>query len=56
MAIMKRQVYRQLHAGYGDAYDESVRLMIESFGRADFAEGVQSYLERRPPKFPRLGD
>ena len=41
MAIMKRQVYAQLHAGLGAAHDESVRLMLESFGRADFAEGVQ---------------
>ena len=56
MAIMKRQVYAQLHAGLGAAHDESVRLMLESFGRADFAEGVQSYLERRPPHFARLGD
>ena len=56
MAIMKRQVYAQLHAGLGAAHDESVQLMLESFGRADFAEGVQSYLERRPPHFARLGD
>jgi enoyl-CoA hydratase/carnithine racemase len=54
MAIMKRQVYQQLHAGLGAAEKEAVDLMIESFGRPDFTEGVRSYLERRPPDFPRL--
>ncbi len=28
--------------------------MLESFGRADFGEGVRSFVERRPPKFERL--
>jgi enoyl-CoA hydratase/carnithine racemase len=55
MAIMKRQVYAQLHDGLGSAERESQRLMVESFGRPDFAEGVSSFLEKRPPKFGRLG-
>ena len=54
MAIMKRQVYQQMHAGLGHAERESQQLMLESFGRPDSAEGVQSFLQKRPPKFQRL--
>jgi enoyl-CoA hydratase/carnithine racemase len=54
LAIMKRQVYQQLHAGLGPAERESQALMLESFARPDFREGVQSYMEKRPPKFARL--
>jgi len=54
MAIMKRQVYQQMHAGLGPAERESQQLMLESFGRPDSAEGVQSFLQKRPPNFQRL--
>jgi len=54
MAIMKRQVYQQLNASLGPSEKESVKLMLESFERPDFKEGVMSFLEKRPPKFPRL--
>lgn len=54
MMIMKREVYQHLTASLGDAHSESVRLMLESFDRPDFKEGVQSFLEKRPPKFPRV--
>jgi enoyl-CoA hydratase/carnithine racemase len=54
LSIMKRQVYEQLHAGLGRAERDSQRLMVESFGRPDFAEGVSSFLEKRAPAFGRL--
>ncbi|MET0579337.1 MAG: enoyl-CoA hydratase-related protein [Ilumatobacteraceae bacterium] len=56
MAIMKRQVYTDLHTGLGVAEREALRFMRESFDRPDFAEGVASFLERRPPVFRRLGE
>jgi len=56
IAIMKRQVYIDLHRGLGAAGDEAEKLMVESFGRPDFAEGVRSFLQRREPEFPRVGN
>ena len=54
MAIMKRQVYQQLNTGLLAAEREARALMIESFGRPDFREGVSSFVERRAPQFGRL--
>ena len=54
MAIMKRQVYQQMHAGMLAAEREARTLMIESFGRNDFREGVASFTQRRAPRFERL--
>ncbi len=54
LAVMKRQVYEQLHVGLGAAELRSQQLMLESFERPDFKEGVQSFLEKRPPQFSRL--
>jgi enoyl-CoA hydratase/carnithine racemase len=55
LAVMKSQVYRQLHTGLGPAEKESQQLMVESFGRPDFAEGVAAFLQKRPPSFVRYG-
>jgi enoyl-CoA hydratase/carnithine racemase len=54
MAVMKRQVWERLEAELGPSLEESIRLMTESFRRPDFPEGVNSYLEKRPPRFPRI--
>ncbi len=56
MAVMKRQVYEQMHVGLGAAERDAQRLMIASFGRPDFKEGVRSFVEKRPPQFARIGD
>ena len=54
MAIIKRQIWERLTSELGPALDESIRLMTESFRRPDFPEGVNSYLEKRPPRFARI--
>ena len=52
MAVMKRQVYTDLHVGLAEAERQAMGHMRESFNRGDFTEGVKSFLERRPPAFP----
>jgi enoyl-CoA hydratase/carnithine racemase len=54
MKIMKRQVYEGLHESFGESNRKAIQLMGESLTREDFKEGVSSFLERRPPKFPRV--
>jgi enoyl-CoA hydratase/carnithine racemase len=56
LSIMKRQVYEELTDRLGPAEKRARRLMVESFTRPDFKEGVASFLEKRPPTFERLGD
>jgi enoyl-CoA hydratase/carnithine racemase len=55
MAVIKRQVADGLDQGFAESFAESERLIAESFDRPDAAEGVASYLEKRPPSFPPLG-
>jgi enoyl-CoA hydratase/carnithine racemase len=56
MQVMKRQVYEALEEPLATAHDKAVKLMLESFKRPDFKEGVKSFLEKRPPKFGRIGE
>jgi enoyl-CoA hydratase/carnithine racemase len=55
MAIMKRQVWQHWTAELDAAEEEAVRLMLDSFNRPDFKEGVVSFLQKRPPRFSRIG-
>lgn len=54
MATIKRQVYEALSTPLGDALEQANALMVESFSQPHFAEGVQSYVEKRPPAFSAL--
>ncbi|WP_199434211.1 enoyl-CoA hydratase-related protein [Qaidamihabitans albus] len=51
MSIIKRQVQRALDADFAQAVAEADRLLVESLGRPDAAEGLASYMERRAPAF-----
>lgn len=55
MALIKRQVFQALDSDLPTAVALSTKLMHESFRHPDAAEGVHSYLERRPPRFAPLG-
>jgi enoyl-CoA hydratase/carnithine racemase len=54
MADMKHQVYADYDRPLGDALAEANELMLKSFSRPDFGEGVQSFVERREPRFAPL--
>ncbi|MFL6113682.1 MAG: enoyl-CoA hydratase-related protein [Catenulispora sp.] len=54
MALIKRQVLAALDSDLPTAIAVADDLMTESFRHPDAAEGVHSYLERRPPKFAPL--
>ena len=54
MALIKRQVYGDLERPLAESLDRANELMAQSFTGPDFAEGVSSFLERRPPRFAAL--
>ncbi|MEV1168662.1 enoyl-CoA hydratase-related protein [Nonomuraea sp. NPDC049784] len=54
MAVIKRQVWHDWDTTLEASAATAVQEMVASFGRPDFAEGVASFLERRPPNFPSL--
>ncbi len=54
MQVMKRQVYQQLTAPLGPSEKEAIELMLETFGKPDFREGVDSFMQKRKPRFQRI--
>jgi len=55
MAQIKAEVRRALDVDFDTAVRESVDAMLQATRRPDFREGVNSFIEGRPPKFPGLG-
>lgn len=56
VADTKRLVYHHLGLGYPAALRDADAAQWTAIARADAREGAQSLLERRPPRFARLGD
>ncbi|MDH2424948.1 enoyl-CoA hydratase-related protein [Sphaerisporangium sp. TRM90804] len=54
MAVIKRQVWGDWDKSFEASATDAFGLMLEAFRRPDFAEGVASFVERRPPAFPPL--
>lgn len=54
MATIKRQLYDDLTRDLAQSDAAAVEHMEQSFERPDFREGVESFVERRPPAFPPL--
>ncbi|REJ83251.1 MAG: enoyl-CoA hydratase [Acidobacteria bacterium] len=55
LRLMKQQVYKHLMERLGPSMVESNEMMARSLQAEDFREGVRSYLEKRSPRFPRVG-
>jgi enoyl-CoA hydratase/carnithine racemase len=54
MATIKRQVYGHLDVDLDTALEESNRLMLHSVTTSDFREGIDSFVEKRQPRFQAL--
>jgi enoyl-CoA hydratase/carnithine racemase len=56
LAAIRHQVYTDLDGGLEDAMARALQLMKVTNASPDLAEGVASFVERRPPSFGPIGD
>lgn len=54
MAAIRRQVYSDLSRTFSESMIHTLATMKEFAGNDDFAEGVGSFVEKRPPEFAPL--
>jgi enoyl-CoA hydratase/carnithine racemase len=54
--MIKQQVYADWDVGLATAHARTTPLMLRAFAGPDFTEGVASYVEKRAPQFPALGE
>jgi len=54
MAVIRHQVHADLEGGFGAAFGRALAAMGRFAEHPDFAEGVASFVERRPPAFQPL--
>jgi enoyl-CoA hydratase/carnithine racemase len=54
MAAIRRQVYGDLSRSFSESMVHTLATMQEFAGHDDFAEGVASFVEKRPPRFAPL--
>ena len=54
MAVIKHQVLTDLDASYEHAMRRAYRAMASLAVGPDFREGIDSFIQQRPPKFPPL--
>jgi enoyl-CoA hydratase/carnithine racemase len=52
LVVMKRQIREALEGPFQPAFEDAERLLRESLERPDLAEGLASFVERRPANFP----
>ena len=55
MAAIKQQVWHAGEQTIDESLEWSIRLMRESLKQGDFVEGVQSFVQKRPPAFEPVG-
>jgi enoyl-CoA hydratase/carnithine racemase len=56
IALGKQLFYRQLEAGIEPAYDDAARTMACNMMDESALEGVQAFIEKRPPGWPAAGE
>jgi enoyl-CoA hydratase/carnithine racemase len=54
MAFVRREIYDGLDLDFPEALRRSLRSMAHLNASPDFAEGVASFIEKRPPRFAPL--